>query len=272
LTRSVVARLAAAGCVAPDDEARELLHDGPEGAELETRLRRREAGEPVEWITGRANFGGLIVRVDRGVYVPRSQTEELARRAASLLPARGTAVDLCTGSGAVATWLQHAAPRALVVGVDVDLRAARCAASNRVPVVVGDLAKPLHALGTVDVVTAVAPYVPTSERRLLPADVQRHEPAHALDGGEDGLVVVRRVVEHAATLLRPGGQLVLELGGDQDVALMPSLERNGFTAVEPWHDDDGDLRGVIAVRRAGREPAWPVPTAGTERAEASDGD
>jgi release factor glutamine methyltransferase len=107
---TVAERLAAAGCVAPDAEARELLHDEPDAAELEARLGRREAGEPLAWITGRTTFGGLGVRMVTGVYVPRAQTEELARRAAAVLPAHGVALDLCTGSGAVAAWMQRAVP------------------------------------------------------------------------------------------------------------------------------------------------------------------
>lgn len=244
----VVARLAAAGCVAPEDEARELLRDAPSVELLEARVRRREAGEPLAWITGRATFCGLPLAVSRGVYVPRAQTEELARRAASLLPAHGTAVDLCTGSGAVAAWLRRSRPGAFVVATDVDPVAAWCAARNGVTIVVADLAAPLHARGTVDVVTAVAPYVPTGERRFLPADVQRHEPVRALDGGGDGLAVVRGIVAHAGVLLRRGGHLLLELGGGQDVSLAPDLARHGFTDTAPWHDDDGDLRGIVARR------------------------
>ena len=244
----VATRLAAAGCVAPDDEARELCLDAPDPVELEARLRRREAGEPLAWIVARTRFGGVDVHVAPGVYVPRVQTEELARRAAGVLSACGTAVDLCTGSGAIAAWLQRARPDARVVGVDIDLRAARCAAHNHVRVVIGDLAAPLHLTGAVEVVTAVAPYVPTAERRLLPPDVQRHEPALALDGGDDGLAVVRRVVENASELLRAGGHLLLELGGAQDEALAPGLTRRGFTSIESWRDDHGDLRGVIARR------------------------
>jgi len=248
LTASLVARLAAAGCIAPDDEARELLHDAPDAHELEARVQRREDGEPLAWITGRVVFGDLVLRVAPGVYVPRRQTEELARRAAAVLPAGGTAVDLCTGSGAIAALLSQTDPDALVIGVELDRAAAHCAVVNGVAVVVGDLAAPLHVARAVDVVTAVAPYVPTAARRLLPVDVQRHEPARALDGGDDGLAVVRRVVEHAAVLLRPGGHLLLELGGEQDLALAPYLARHGFDDVDAWRDEDGDLRGLCARR------------------------
>lgn len=253
MIESVIARLAAAGCVAPAEEARELLHDAPDAAEIEARVRRREDGEPLPWITGHVRFGGLVLHAAPGVYVPRQQSEELARRAAAVLPWRGVAIDLCTGSGAVAAVLQHAVPDALVAGVEIDPCAAACAAHNDVQVVVGDLATPLHLAGAVDVVTAVAPYVPTGARQLLPTDVQRHEPLRALDGGDDGLAIVRRVVEHAATLLGPAGHLLLELGGAQDVLLGPELADAGFDPPEPWYDGDGDLRGVITrrVRRGG---------------------
>jgi release factor glutamine methyltransferase len=244
----LVARLAAAGCVAPEDEARELLRDAPDDAELEARLRRREGGEPLPWIVGRVRFGDLELRAAPGVYVPRAQTELLARHATDVLPATGVAVDLCTGSGAVAAWLQRARPDAFVVGVDIDPRAALGAASNGLRVVVGDLGAPLHLAGAVDVVTAVAPYVPTGECHLLPTDVQRHEPVLALDGGDDGLAVVRGVVAHAGVLLRRGGHVLVELGGAQDELLASDLARHGFTAPESWHDDDGDLRGLIARR------------------------
>jgi release factor glutamine methyltransferase len=269
----VVARLAAAGCVAPADEARELLHDAPPDELIEARLRRREDGEPLAWITGRAVFGGLALVIAPGVYVPRPQTEELARRAAAVLPTRGMAVDLCTGSGAVAAWMQRARPDACVVGVECDPVAARCAAANGVRVVVGDLGAAVHAPGRVDVVAAVAPYVPTGERRVLPVDVQRHEPVHALDGGDDGLAVVRGVVAAAASLLREGGHLLLELGGAQDVDLAPDLTEHGFDQAVAWHDDDGDLRGVHARCRGLRStvvrrvpgPAVSSPRAGSRR-------
>ncbi|MGH9094534.1 MAG: N5-glutamine methyltransferase family protein, partial [Acidimicrobiales bacterium] len=159
----------------------------------------------------------------------------------------GRGADLCTGAGAIAVHLMAEAPAAAVVGVDIDRRAVACARRNGVPAVVGDLAEALRS-GVFDVVTAVAPYVPTGELRLLPADVQRYEPRRALDGGHDGLDPLRRIVVAAARVLRPGGWLLTEVGGEQDRALAPTLVANGFGPITTWFDDDGDLRGFAAPR------------------------
>src|SRR5207245_4440690 len=128
-------------------------------------------------------------------------------------------------------------PAAMVIGIDIDSRAAVCARRNAVHAVVGDLDEPLrpHAF---DIVTAVAPYVPTKQLELLPADVQRYEPRVALDGGDDGLDVVRGVVASAARLLRPGGWLLTELGGSQDQSLSSSLAASGFFSATSWSDED----------------------------------
>ena len=107
-----------------------------------------------------------------------------------------------------------------------------------------------------DLVTAVAPYVPTRELRLLPADVQRHEPRAALDGGEDGLDLVRQVVAAAGRLLRPGGWLLVELGGTQDEGLTPALAASGFDRTRRWYDDDGDLRGLASQATGSPGPRY----------------
>jgi release factor glutamine methyltransferase len=139
-------------------------------------------------------------------------------------------------------------PTASVVGVDIDEGAAACARRNGVATAVGDLAEAVGGDGTFDLVTGVAPYVPTGALRLLPADVQRHEPRLALDGGADGLALVRRMVAAAARLLRPGGWLLIEVGGNQDELVTPALAAHGFGRVTPWWDDEGDLRGVASQR------------------------
>lgn len=259
----VVGRLRSAGCVAAEEEAVELVDSaGSDDRLLETLLSRRERGEPLAWITESLVFCGHTVRVLPGVFVPRLQSEELARRAAALLPPGGRAADLCTGAGAIAVHLRAGFAGA-VIGVDSDAPAVACAAANGVPVVAGDLGSCLRS-GVFDVVTAVAPYVPTGEIGHLPPDVLRYEPQSALDGGRDGLDVVSRVVEDAARLLRPGGWLLTELGGSQDELLGALLAKLGFGRTTTWSDEDGDLRGLAAclVAPVQRIRAWPASAPG----------
>ncbi len=201
-------------------------------------------------MVGGLSFCGEWVRVDPNVYVPRLQTSSLARRAVTLLPSHGVAVDLCTGSGAIAVTLGRRRPGARVVGTDIDPAACRCAAANGVEVYEGDLDEPLpgELVGAADVVVAVAPYVPSDDVRLLPRDSRDYEPRLALDGGPDGLDVLRRVVLAGARLLRRGGVLLLELGGGQADALAPDLRAAGVGPPTVRFDDEGDVRGVEATR------------------------
>ncbi len=245
----VIARLAAAGCVAAAEEAVELAAASPDLTTLDSWLSRREQGEPVAWITGRTTFGGRRLHIAPGLYVPRLQSEELARRAATHLPDHGRALDLCTGAGAVAAYLGASVPTATVIAVDRDVRAAICARRNGVASLVADLDAPIAAIRPFDVVTAVPPYVPTSAMQFLPRDVQAYEPPIALDGGPDGLVLVRRVIDAAGRLLRPGGWLLVEVGGDQDRSVASHLTTVGFENLTTWSDDDGDLRGFAAQLR-----------------------
>ncbi|MEJ7799851.1 MAG: HemK/PrmC family methyltransferase [Ilumatobacter sp.] len=238
-------RLADAGCIFATAEAGALVAAAADTDALDIAVRRRELGEPLAWITGSAIFCGRRIAVDRGVFVPRHQSEGLARRAAGLLPADGSALDVCTGTGAIAAHLIDHAPRATVVATDIDIRAVRCARRNGVPAVVSDLAAGLRCR-TFDVITAVAPYVPTNELGFLPHDVQRHEPTIALDGGPDGLDIVRQLARAACEALRPGGWLLTEIGGGQAKAVEATLRFAGFEAVTPWSDDDDDVRGVVA--------------------------
>jgi release factor glutamine methyltransferase len=248
LHEALVERLRAAGCVAAEGEADEMLAATTDPATIDRWAARREDGEPLAWIVGATTFCGRRIAVDAGVYVPRPQTEDLARRAAALLPAGGWALDLCTGTGAIAVHLMAGDPTATVIGSDVDERAARCARHNGVVVVIADLGKAFRPMPTFDVVTAVAPYVPTGAIALLPSDVRTHEPRLALDGGTDGLDLVRRVVETAGRILRPGGHVLVEVGAGHDDLLVAPLVEAGFGAVTPWVDDDGDLRGLLARR------------------------
>jgi release factor glutamine methyltransferase len=247
----IVHALAEGGCVAPEAEADALLIAASEGVgPIEELIARRLRGEPLAWITGWVRFCGVRVRVDPGVFVPRPHTEGLARRALSLLPAEGIAVDLCTGSGAVAAVLGSAHRQATVIATDVDPVGVVCARRNGVHALVGDLDQPLSLSlhGRIDIVTAVVPYVPTKELHLLPRDVLANEPRRALDGGPRGMTVLARAAEAAARLLRPGGSVLLELGGDQADEMARTLTDVGLSEILVHTDDDGQDRAIEARR------------------------
>ncbi len=247
-TRSrIIASLRRAGCVAAEEEADELIGAADTASQLERMVTRRTDGEPLAWITGRAVFCGRHVIIEPGVYVPRWQSETLARLAARLLPASGCGVDLCTGSGAVALVLQAARPGATVVATEIDPVAVGCARRNGVAVYPGDLDRALPAALTsrVDVITGVLPYVPTEALHLLPRDVQQFEPRRALDGGPGGLGLVARAITAGPRWLRLGGWLLLEVGSDQIDVVSKTFTASGFDEVAVIEDGDGDARGVF---------------------------
>jgi release factor glutamine methyltransferase len=249
--RRLVQQLAAGGCVAPEEEAAELIRAAADGSRpLEDLVARRLSGEPLAWITGFVRFCGLRVHVDPGVYVPRPHTQALARRAASLLPSSGIGVDLCTGSGAVAVGLGSAGRGATVLATDVDPAAVACARRNGVRALLGDLDEPLpeSIRGRVDIMTAVVPYVPAEELHLLPRDVLAYEPRHALDGGPRGTIFLEQVARLNADWLAPGGHVLLELGGDQAGAVAGTMESAGLSDIRVYRDEDGDDRAIEGRR------------------------
>jgi release factor glutamine methyltransferase len=200
------------------EEEATLLIDAAPSSELAQLVARRVAGEPLEHLVGWATFAGLRVVVEPGVFVPRPRTELLAREAATLAGPGATVVDLCCGSGAVGAALLASNPSIDLYAVDVDPVAVHCARRNvgdRVRL--GDLydALPDRLRGAMDVVVANAPYVPSEQIALMPPEARDHEPRPTLDGGADGLDVVRRVVAGAPDWLAPGGQLLFEVGRSQ---------------------------------------------------------
>jgi release factor glutamine methyltransferase len=250
---TVTQTLAVAGCIAAGEEADALiLAAAGDPDALEELVARRTQGEPLAWLTGSIRFCGVSLFCAPGVYVPRPQTEPLARRAAALLPSQGVAVDLCTGVGAIAAVLTAAVPTARVLATDLDDDAVTCARRNGVDAFGGFLDDPLPAEieHRVDVLTAVVPYVPTDSVRLLPRDVQAYEPRLALDGGIDGIDLLAEVVRRSTRWLRPGGSLLLELGGDQAEPIGRLLGEVGFDALDVMVDEDGDTRAICA--RSGR--------------------
>jgi release factor glutamine methyltransferase len=245
----LAALLASHGFVAAEDEAGELLaRAGGDERLLAALVERRLTGEPLAWITGSVVFCGIELRIDPGVYVPRPHSELLARRAVERLPADGAAIDVCTGCGALAKVLMTQRPGARVVATDADERAVACAAANGVDARRGDLFDPLPG-GRADVVAGVVPYVPAGELSLLQRDTFTFETPLAYDGGADGTDVLRRVVSESPRFLRPGGALLLELGGDQPELLRDPLAAAGFAGVAVLRDEDGDVRAIEATLR-----------------------
>jgi release factor glutamine methyltransferase len=249
----IVRALAQAGFLAPDAEADEIFRAASEGVgSPDGLLALRTRGEPLAWVTGSVVFCGLRLHVDRGVFVPRPHTEPLAIRAAEVLPRAGTAVDLCTGSGAVAAVVRSGRPDAAVLATDIDPIAVGCARHNGVDALLGDLDDPLPrtSLGRVDVLTAVVPYVPTEELHLLPRDVLTYEPGRALDGGAGGTVLLERAAVAAGRWVAPGGTVLLEIGGDQASAIETALRTAGLSDLRIHRDSDGQDRAIEARRYA----------------------
>jgi release factor glutamine methyltransferase len=247
----VAVRLRAAGCVFAEDEAALLLRTAAEAAapddRLEAMIERRVAGAPLELVLGWAEFGGLRVAVAPGVFIPRRRSEFLLRQAVAHARARLralggerplVAVDLCCGTGALGLALDTAlgGPSAGIelCAADVDPAAVECARRNLATgrVFLGDLyaALPRAHRGRVDVLLANVPYVPSAEVPLLPAEAREHEPLRALDGGADGLDVLRRVAAEAADWLAPGGRLYVETSAGQVDSALAVLAGAGLRA------------------------------------------
>jgi len=242
-SESVVRRLRAAGCVFAEDEAQLLIAASPSPADLVAMVDRRVSGQPLEHVLGWAEFCGLRISVDPGVFVPRRRTELLVRHAASLAPAAAVVVDLCCGSGALGVALAAELGGVELHAVDIDPAAVRSARRNARAfggrVYEGDLYAPLPETlhGRVDVLLANAPYVPTAAIRLLPPEARLHEHPVALDGGADGLDVLRRVVAEAGRWLAPGGHLLVETSERQAPVLRAFVSAAGLRCRAVSADD-----------------------------------
>ncbi|SNT49681.1 release factor glutamine methyltransferase [Rhodococcoides kyotonense] len=193
---------------------------------------RRAEGTPLEQILGWAEFRGLRVVVEPGVFVPRRRTELLVDQALALGPS--TVVDMCCGSGAVAAALAHSVPNLDVHATDIDPVAVQCARRNvdAGHVYEGDLYSPLpqRLRSRVDVIVANAPYVPTDHIASMPTEARDHEPRVALDGGVDGLDLHRRIADDASHWLTDTGHLLIETSEHQAERTRAIIEKAGFDA------------------------------------------
>ena len=229
-------------------------------AALRALIKRRQAGESVAYLTGRKEFWKLEFAVDARVLVPRPDTETLIEEALARLGQPGEPgaaapriADVGTGSGALAITLAKLRPDAAVFASDVSAPALEVARANAerlaaaVTFVEGDLGAPLAPHAPFSLIVANLPYIPAGELASLPADV-RTEPALALDGGADGLDLVRRLIGEAAALLAPGGALALEIGAGQAEATRALLQAAGLADIQARRD----LAGVDRVVSGGK--------------------
>jgi release factor glutamine methyltransferase len=255
----VATRLRAAGCVWAEDEAALLTAAAASPAELEVLVNRRAVGEPLEQVLGWASFCGLRVFVDPGVFVPRVRSEFLVSVAVRTFLERGrpgppVVADLCCGTGALGLAVAHLAGSGELHSADLDPAAVGCARRNVSPsggqVYQGDLfaALPGALRGRIDVLICNAPYVPTSEIAFLPAEARDHEARLALDGGADGLAILRRAAAGALGWLAPGGVLLTETSERQAPSLAAAMTAAGLTAAVHEDEDSGAtvVTGVTA--------------------------
>jgi release factor glutamine methyltransferase len=222
-------------------------------------VRRRARREPLQRILGWEEFRGLRLRLTEAVLVPRPETEMLVEWALALLPPpsggrRRLAIDLGTGSGCIACALAAERPDLDVLAVDVSPAAAAVARENvralglapRIRVVAADLLLGIRDLGA-DLIVSNPPYLPTTLVPELAPEVRSHEPIVALDGGTDGLALVRRIAAVARRALRGSGVLVIETGGGvQATAAAAFLSTAGFTQIARRADLAGVERFVAA--------------------------
>lgn len=255
----VVTTLRRAGSVFADEEAELLIASAASPIQLSQWISRRVEGYPLEHIMGWAEFRGLRLKVDPGVFVPRRRTGLLVELAAKLatpdtlvtdagltdsaLPgalvsdtveSATVVVDLCCGSGAVAAALAAELPDAKIFASDVDPVSVGCARRNLPAshVFEGDLysALPDWLEGNVNILVANAPYVPTEAIGMMPPEARLFENPLALDGGPDGLDVQRRVIAGAWHWLAPGGHLVVETSERQVLLTAQLFAEEGFAA------------------------------------------
>lgn len=250
---SVVATLRAAGCVFAEDEAELILAAAHTPDEATAMVARRVRGLPLELVVGWAEFKGRRIVVTPGVFVPRRRTEFLVTQALAQAPDAAVVVDLCCGSGAVGAALADGLGAAELHAADIDPVAVRCARRNVADaggqVHVGDLFEALPAAlrGRIDILAANVPYVPSDEIGLLPPEARDHEPRVALDGGTDGLDVLRRVAAGAPEWLAPGGCLLVETSRRQAPAAAAVLTGAGLRARRAASEEEY-AHVVIGVR------------------------
>lgn len=223
-------------------------------------LERRHKGEPVQYITGEAEFYGLPFLITPDVLIPRPETEHLVAKALELAVAfeHPRIIDIGTGSGAIPIALAHNLPRARITATDISISALALAKENAkrngvaICFLQGDLLAPVTQAGAdpeqFDIIVSNPPYVSAADRDSLSVEVREHEPALALFAGVDGLEVYRRLIPQAFAALAPGGFIALEIGYGQQPAIDSLLIDAGFSHIQFTPDLQTIPRVAVARR------------------------
>jgi release factor glutamine methyltransferase len=240
-------------------DADRILSPGELGSYREL-IKRRRAGEPVAYLVGRREFYGFELRVDPRVLIPRPDSEalvEVALERTLRWSMFGRALDLCTGSGCVAIAFARHRPTWRITGVDLSKQALALASENALRLgaiwnvrwLAGDLFAPLGQAETFELICANPPYVPSAEVDALERTIRDFEPRLALDGGPDGLEVIRCIVEQALPRLTPEGVLALEVAAGQSSSVAELFESAGLIGIERKRDYGGHERVVSGRAR-----------------------
>jgi release factor glutamine methyltransferase len=234
----------------------ERLHEN-EAERYAELVARRQRGEPIQYITGEAEFYGLPFRVTPAVLIPRPETEHLVETVIALCRGmeRPRVVDVGSGSGAIAVALAHQLQQAQMTAMDISADALAVARENaqrngvaeRIRFAKGDLLAPVKG-ERFEVVASNPPYVSSDERAAMDVEVREFEPETALFAGADGLAVYRRLIPQAAEVLVTGGHIAVEIGYDQRDAIRELLGASGFEDIEFVPDLQGIARVAVARR------------------------
>ena len=233
--------------------------EAEELARFRELVRRRAEGEPTQHLVGGREFHGRWFKVDARAFIPRPETELLVDACLEALPvdAQADALDLCAGSGCVGLTLLAERPGLRLTAVELSAEAAQVARENaaalglagRYELLEGDLFAPLGGRAGFRLIAANPPYVPTGEIARLAVEVRDHDPRLALDGGADGLAVIRPLVAEAARRLASGGTLALEIGEGQGPTVRALLEAAGLSDVRVVRDYARLDRIVVGSKR-----------------------
>lgn len=251
--KNIVNKLRTAGCVFAEDETQLLISEAQSLEDLMQKVEMRVTGLPLEYVIGWAHFCGLRIVVERGVFVPRQRTEFLVRQAENVACSGDIVVDLCCGSGAIGAALEANLEKIFLYCSDIDPIAIQCSRRNITKfmeqIFEGDLYKalPQSIKGYINILVANVPYVPTKAIELLPSEARLYEPNLALDGGDDGLNILRRVVEEAPYWLAPGGNLLIETSEMQSSQTFEIFANAGLST-KVVRDSELDATVVIGTK------------------------